>query len=94
MNNGEMYKVGNTNNITMAKVGDSLFSRDTRLKWLEDNSPRIYSCQSRSIFFTRPFVTGHSLVLRFGAPRAVPSLNDTRTANNKSDVKGRLLISC
>lgn len=49
-------------------TGDSLFSRDGHLNRLEDNCPRIYSCQSRSIFFTRSFVTGHSLaVVRFGA---------------------------
>lgn len=35
---------------------------------LEDNWPRVYSRQPRSIFFTRPFVTGHSSeALRFPA---------------------------
>lgn len=47
-------------------VGVPLFSLDAHLKPSEDNWPGIYSCQSRSIFFTRPFVTDYSpLLLRF-----------------------------
>lgn len=74
--------VRNANNAT-ASIGDSLFSRDARLKLLEDNCPRIYSCQSRSIFFTRPFVTGHSLAaVRFSARlrrAGAPSRNEPRS---------------